>query len=190
MKHLIFDTETTALVSNSLRPIDKQPRIIEFFGYLIDKDQFDLYMEDGWDDKKLHHRQLHTYIDPGIDIPEEVTKITGITKEKLKGAPPFKDVADEIKRFIESADVVVAHNISYDMSVVDFELSRIGRTVAWPRRRICTVEHTECIKGHRLKLMDLHLELFGIGFEKAHSAENDVKATTRCYMELMKRGEI
>lgn len=181
MRHLIFDTETTALVSNSLKPLGKQPRIIEFYGVMIEP------ME-GMELRELGN--LHTYINPGIDIPEEVTKITGITKEQLVDAPAFKEVAAQIWNFIGSADCVVAHNLSYDMSVLNFEFDREGTAASWPVKRICTVEHTEHIKGHRLSLTNLHIELFGDAFAKAHSAENDVRALTRCYLELRNRGEI
>lgn len=176
MKHLIFDTETTNLVHNSLQPLHKQPRIIEFFGLMLD------------DEKDFNEvGSLHCMINPGMPISAEVTRITGIKNEDVAGKPKFNAFIDEIEKIIGSADCIIAHNLSYDLSVTNFEFERLKRKLKWPTRRVCTVEATEHMKGFRLNLMALHTELFGEGFEKAHSAENDVRATARCYVELCKR---
>lgn len=177
MRHLIFDTETTNLIHNSLQPLDKQPRIIEFFGMVLD--------DTDWSEISI----LHKFFNPGIVISEEVVKITGVTNARLAHEPSFSKEASLIKAFINSAHVVVAHNLSYDKSVIDFELRRLGESLEWPAG-ICTVEATEHLKGYRLSLTNLHTELFGVPFEKAHSAEHDVRALARCYIELVKRGEI
>ncbi len=176
MKHLILDTETTALVSNSLLDQKYQPRIIEFYGCLVD------------DDGELI-RELEFFVDPGMPIPAEVTKITGIKPEDLKGAQPWRAHAPEVKALIEEAHIVVAHNLSYDSFVIGSEMQRLGREVSWPFG-VCTVESTEHLKGHRLKLSDLHELLFGEPFTGAHRARVDVAALKRCYFELINRGEI
>ncbi len=178
MKHLLFDTETTNLVHNSLQPLHKQPKIIEAFFLLLD--------DEDWSEVGT----LHSYIDPGEAIPAKVTEITGITDAMVKGQKTFRQWWPEIESFMAQADVVVAHNLSYDMAVMDFELQRMGGAVKWPGRCVCTVEATEWMKGYRLSLTNLHMELFGEAFEKAHSAENDVRAMARCYVELHKRGEL
>ena len=177
MRHLIFDTETTNLVENFERPLTKQPQIIEFFGLVLGDDLEEI-------------ETYHSYFKPTVAIMPIITKITGLTDEKLADAPRFADKAIEIRSLVEKCDVAVAHNASYDRTVVDFELKRAGsRHMQWPRV-ICTVESTEYIKGFRLSLAALHLELFGEAFEGAHRAEHDVRATARCYVELVRRGEI
>lgn len=177
MRHLVFDTETTDLIHNSSRPIAKQPQILEVFCLALD---------DGLEEIE----SLHRYFDPGKPISKEITKITGITDETVKGAPLFRQACGDFKDIIESCDVVVAHNLSYDIGVTNFEFARIGQTVKWPARKVCTVESTEHIKGYRLSLGNLHQELFGETFTGAHRAENDVRALARCYVELVKRGEV
>lgn len=178
MKHLLFDTETTNLIHNSLQPLNKQPKILELFCLVLD--------DEDWSEVEAYH----TYLDPGIPVPEKVTQITGITDEKVKGQPTFGQKWQEIDSLIQRTDAVVAHNLSYDMSIVNFECQRIGAEPVWPSVRVCTVEATEWIKGHRLNLTALHEHLFGEAFEKAHSAENDVRAMARCYIELHKRGDL
>jgi len=174
---LIFDTETTSLVSNSLLREDLQPRIIEFYGQIVD--------ETG---KQIE--ELEFICDPGVPITEEITRITGISAQDVKGKKRFADHADSVIRLLQSADSVVAHNLSYDWFVVNVEMKRLGLKPEWPLIRICTVEETEWIKGYRLNLGALHEELFGERFSGAHRARTDVEALTRCFIALRERGDI
>lgn len=173
MKTLIFDTETTALITNSIIRLEKQPRIIEFFGLILD----------GEEEKE----SFHFLFNPGELISEDTTKITGITNFDVKDKPKFSDRYEWIGSFLELQEEVVAHNLSYDQRVIDFEMKRNGVTLSWPKK-ICTVEATEHLLGYRLSLMALHEHLFGVPFDGAHRAENDVRATARCFIELRKRG--
>jgi DNA polymerase III epsilon subunit-like protein len=93
-----------------------------------------------------------------------------------------------LKKFIEGHDEVVAHNLSYDKSMVDCEMKRAGLTVDWPEL-ICTVEATEHIKGHRLNLTSLHELLMGEAFSGAHRAEADVRALANCFRALRETGK-
>ena len=163
---LIFDTETTGLIDNTLIREQHQPRIIEFFGQVING-------------KGKPIEELEFFADPGMPIPPIITKITGIHAQTLKGAKPFNEHADAVIKLIESCDRVVAHNMSYDHMITEFELRRLGLEVDWPEM-MCTVEQTEWFKGHRLNLQGLHEHLFGQGFDDAHRARTDVEALTRC----------
>lgn len=177
MRTLVLDTETTALVANSLLAEHHLPQIIEFCGLV-------------YDEEARLVDELEFFCDPGRTIPAEVTKITGIKTEDVKGHPSFGHRAMEVRRLIESCDAVVAHNLSYDMTVVDVEMRRLEKAVNWPTDQVCTVEQTEHLKGHRLRLGDLHELLFGEPFAGAHRARVDVEALARCYHELVRRGEI
>lgn len=178
MIDLIFDTETTGLTENSLRSLDKQPHIIEFYGCLLDRDTFTVVGE------------LDLLIKPPIKITPEITKITGITNDMVRDAPRFADVAGSISDLLSKADRKVAHNEAFDHQMLLFEFARLDICVPFPKERICTVEQTEHINGYRMKLTDLHEYLFGTPFKGAHRAKVDVEALTRCYVELIKRGEI
>ena len=179
MKYLIFDTETSGLIKNSLIPIEHQARLIEFFGHIVD--------EDG-----QTHEELEFMVDPGIPISDEITKITGIKPEDVIGKPRFIAEEGRVRAIIGRADAVVAHNLSYDWDIINTELRRCGTAdkVKWPVVRICTVQETEWIKGHRLSLSALHEHLFGEPFAGAHRARVDVAALTRCFLELKQRGDL
>lgn len=176
MNYLVFDTETTDLIKNMLMPLDRQPHIIEFFGLTLNNE---LEEKDSF----------HSLFNNGKKLGMDTVRITGITDEILKDAPKFKDKAVDLKHYIESHDYAIAHNATFDRDVVDVEMKRIGMEIEWPKL-ICTVEATEYIKGHRLRLADLHEVLFGEKFEGAHRAENDVRALARCAKELIKTGII
>lgn len=175
---LVFDTETTALVSNSVLPEKHQPEITEYFGQIVQIPSMEVV------------DQLEFFCKPRQPVSEEVTRITGITNDMLMNEKPFSAYSSLVARQVSSVDAVVAHNLSYDVHVVTTEFSRINQqsSLIWPRRKICTVESTEWLKGYRLNLSALHEELFGEKFAGAHRARQDVEALTRCFCELVNRG--
>jgi len=180
MKVGIFDTETDKLISNSAIPLDKQPRIAEFFGIGIDHVKMKAKLRKG--DK------IDQLLTIGRPLSDESIRITGIEDDMLKGKPTFKEFAPNIVRWIEGHERIVAHNLSYDKEVVDMQMKLAGlREINWPEL-ICTVEATEYLHGYRLSLTALYEDLFEEKFDNAHRAEGDVTALTRCYIELAKRG--
>lgn len=177
MRSLVWDTETTGLTSNSLIKIDNQPRIVEFYGAVVD-DQFEIVEE------------LEFLCNPEIPIPFVTTKVHGITDQMVKYKPPFAERADEVVKLIESTDEAIAHNMYFDRFITETQIKRAGKSVIWPKRQICTVEATEWVKGYRLRLGDLHELLFGERFAGAHRAKTDVVPLIRCCKEMRKRGWI
>jgi len=176
MKHLIFDTETTGLPKGSLVQLDKQPRVIEFAGII-------------WDDATDDEQEHVWLFNPGIPIPPEASKVSGITDAMVHDAPAFAEKAPAIRALLVLADVVVAHNLFFDIHMVSNEFRRADTAdVKWPKG-ICTVEATEHFKSRRLKLAELHHHLFDEHFKGAHRAIVDVRALLRCYKELI-RGEM
>jgi DNA polymerase III alpha subunit (gram-positive type) len=158
-------------------PINRLPEIVEFCGITLNLETGEILKE------------IDTLIKPSKSVTEETTKITGLRDEDLEGAGAFADKKDGIRNLIESAPLVIAHNLSYDKEMIDIEYERLGETIRWPRL-LCTVEATIYLKGYRMNLTGLHEYLFGTGFPSAHRARNDVEALVRCCVELHKRGEI
>jgi DNA polymerase III epsilon subunit-like protein len=178
---LIFDTETTGLIENRTVSLTKQPHMIEFYGQLVN-------LRDG-----SVKRKFHSLVKPPIPLPVKVkgdkgiAEMTGITEEMLDGQPVFKDVAADIFEIIKASPMVIAHNLSFDMDMVDVEFERLNDKVEWPKRKVCTVEQTIHLRGRRLNLTNLHSFLFPGETFTAHRAINDVLALTRCAVELFKR---
>lgn len=180
---VVFDTETTGLVKNMTVKLNKQPEIIEFYGCVVDLSSGAIAEE------------LELVIKPTVEFPMSAYTIretkTKLSNELLEDAPRFKEVADEVRKFLEDAPMTIAHNHSFDRDMVNVEYMRLGQDlIAWPKRTVCTVEQTIHLRGRRLNLTALHELLFEVKFENAHRARNDVEALTRIACELHKRGMI
>ena len=163
---ILFDTETTGLLGVDGNPQELQPYIVEVYAMRLTKT-----ME--------VTNELHIRMKPPIKIPEETTKIHGITNDDVKDCKPFVFHWRKIAHFFEGSRYLAGHNLQYDKKVLFNELNRIDKVTnfPWPMRNLCTVEETVKWKGHRLSLTDLHTEIFGRAFDKAHSAKADVEAT-------------
>jgi DNA polymerase III epsilon subunit-like protein len=174
MKYFFFDTETTGLIKNSKAPADQQPRITELFAMLCDEEGVEL----------SNYNQL---FNPQEKLSAEITKITGLKDSDLRDKPLFKDQVSDIQTLLDDADAVVGHNLSFDLAMVENEYKRASTEVKWPKRKICTIEQTMHLKGHRLSLTKLYELLFSEPFKGAHRAEYDVRAMARCFFELKRR---
>jgi DNA polymerase III epsilon subunit-like protein len=186
MKALIFDTETTGLIENRSLRLDRQPEVIEFYGCLVDLSTGEV------------EEELDTLVRPKTAITEKneknfkgktirsIKSITGIDNAMVAEFSEFGGVADAIFDLIERSPAVIAHNLSFDVDMLEIEADRLGRTIKWPEK-ICTIEQTIFLKGFRLSLGDLYEMLFDERFPGAHRAKADTQALTKICVELYKR---
>jgi DNA polymerase-3 subunit epsilon len=113
-------------------------------------------------------------------------------------------VAGLLAQMIVNTDLIVCHNINFDRILIckmlhDNGMENIASTL-WDRddKWFCTmVGSTEyCQLPGRYgrykwpKLTELHQKLFNEGFEGAHDALADIRATMRCYYEMERLGLI
>jgi DNA polymerase III epsilon subunit-like protein len=174
VRALVLDTETTGLIQNHTVRRALWPEIIEFASVALD-------WESG--EESDHYSTL---IKPSKKLDPKIVEITHLTDDALADQQPFSALAGEIRRRIESADLIIAHNASYDTEMLSMEFERIDQKVAWPRS-LCTVEQSINLKGHRLTLSELHEHLFGLEHQDAHRAATDVKALVRIVKELIRK---
>ncbi len=66
-----------------------------------------------------------TLINPGTTIVPFIARLTGITNEMLKTAPPFHEVAKKIWEMTDNA-VFVAHNVNFDYAFIREEFKQLG----------------------------------------------------------------
>jgi DNA polymerase-3 subunit epsilon len=175
VKTLVFDTETTGLIDNHVLRMDRQPEVIEFAGLLVDLDTGE------------PSEEYETMVRPQRSLDDKIKKITGIVDEDLRDKPRFSEVSSRIKALIEGSQAVLAHNLSFDMEMLDFEFERLGQSLTWPAIKICTIEQTSHLQGFRMNLSMLHQHLLGFRHVDAHRAMADVKALLRCAVELRRR---
>jgi DNA polymerase-3 subunit epsilon len=176
MEFVVYDTETTGLLQPSNSPLESQPEIIEFYGVRMNE-EFEILSE------------VNQLILPVQSIPKDATHVHGITNEMVENKPDFGDVADDIVELIDGANLLVAHNISFDNGMLDVCFKRLNRERPKANHDLCTVEATMAMKGFRLSLTRLHQMLFNTNF-KAHRAKDDVFALVRCFHSLTEQGVI
>ena len=179
MNIIITDTETTGLTKPIPTDIQFQPFMTEIYACKINE-KFEFIEE------------FETFVKPPLPQTKEIIKITGIDDAMLKDAPTFAQVYPRLYDFFCGVDVVVGQNIGFDINIIHYELMRHDwdKKFCYPKRQICTIEASYHYKNKRMKLSDLHEFLFGEGFSNAHRAKSDVMATTRCFVELCRRGDI
>ena len=159
-------------------PVESQPRIIEIAAILWDTNTGD------------QETVLDTLVNPGIDIPPEITKITGIRGIHVKGKPAWSELElDNFHNLLASADVITGHNLRFDLTLVEYEARRMGKALELSDGDlICTVEQTEFVKGFRLKLQSLYEHLTGNKNVQTHRALDDVKMQLECFRLLASDG--
>ena len=132
-------------------------------------------------------RTYHQYINPERDVPEEVVKVHGLTTEFLRDYPIFSEVAQDFIDFVGDDGVLVAHNASFDMKFINYELKRLGFIgYEWDR----VVDTLEIAKnkfpGQRNNL-DVLCKRFGIdnSARTFHGALLDAQLLAEVYLELL-----
>lgn len=191
MNKIIFDTETTGRPTNwkaADDDVEAWPRMVEIAWIVVDDN-----------DEKLFSKRYIIKPDNYL-IPIEVSNIHKITTEiAYSEGVELEIVLDEFNRDLKNADLLIAHNIDFDYPILNCEFKRLNiQNNLSELSRFCTMKTNEVCLFCNLgrdgkkwpKLSELHLKLFGSKFENAHSALVDAEATTKCFLELKKRGII
>jgi DNA polymerase-3 subunit epsilon len=127
-------------------------------------------MPDGAKHKK---RKL---INPERPIPPEVSLIHGITDEMVKDAPFFRDAANEIKQFLEGADLAGYNSNKFDWPLLMEEFLRAGLEFDIEGKKLLDVQKIYHLMEPR-NLSAAYKFYCNQNLENAHSAEADTMAT-------------
>jgi DNA polymerase-3 subunit epsilon len=122
-------------------------------------------------------------VNPGRPIPKASSDVTGIDDDKVKDAPPFAAVAEQILAILNDA-VPLAYNAEYDRKVLQAEMARCGitlpqmppalrRNVEWLDPLIWARELQRAEKSRALSEVAARL---GIELTQAHRAADDAIA--------------
>jgi DNA polymerase III epsilon subunit-like protein len=164
MIYLLFDTETTGIPKHPSSKPEVQPRLIEFGGVLVESSGEVL-------------EEIHCLINPEEKLEQIITKITGLTDEDLKSRWTFPEACKSILPAFKQADVLVAHNLPFDLTMMELEVERAGITDwVWPKERICTVQEHAEEWGTFPRLLHLYEHYMGHPLEQTHRALDDVYA--------------
>ncbi len=130
----------------------------------------------------------HKLINPQIPIPKASSDIHGITDEKVKDAPVFKEVANELKQFIDNADLSGYNSNRFDIPLLMEEFLRAGIVLDMSNRKMLDVQTI----FHMMEKRTLGAA-YKFYCEKelidAHSAEADASATWEILEAQLERYE-
>ncbi|HSV11292.1 MAG TPA: 3'-5' exonuclease [Hanamia sp.] len=118
----------------------------------------------------------HKYINPQMPIPKASSAVHGITDDKVKDAQTFKEVANELKQFIDTADLSGYNSNRFDIPLLMEEFLRAGITLEMHNRRMLDVQTIFHMMEKRT-LGAAYKFYCEKDLEDAHSAEADATAT-------------
>lgn len=118
----------------------------------------------------------HKFINPQMPIPKSSIDIHGITDEKVKDAPTFKEVANELKQFIDNADLSGYNSNRFDIPLLMEEFLRAGIELDMTNRRMLDVQTIFHMMEKRT-LEAAYKFYCTKDLVDAHSAEADASAT-------------
>ena len=162
--YIIFDTETTGLNENLDKIIEigalkyENNELVEEFSYLIN---------------------------PEIDIPANITSITGITNEMITSEKTIDFILPKFIEFVGDYPII-CHNTPFDIGFINANLKRLNLPLM-QNQTLDTIELArEFIpKAYNYKLTTLK-NYFHLDFGSHRSIE-DCKTTNYIYQECKKR---
>jgi DNA polymerase-3 subunit alpha len=207
MRFLVFDTETTGLPKSKY----SDPKNIYDWPYIV---QFSYIIYD------LREHSIEKIVDRIIKIPsdvaisEESSRIHCITKNDTEERGlPIDEIIYEFINDFKTADVVVGHNLGFDINVLTAEMYRLSKSmeddetkmldllrkikIVNDKKKIyCTMKESGVICNIKAftktnkeyikfpTLSELHSHLFGYVPRNLHNSLNDVMVTARCFAKL------
>ncbi|GAF65259.1 DNA replication protein dnaD [Bacillus sp. TS-2] len=162
-RYVVIDLETTG------HSFKKGDRIIQIGAVVIENEQI--------------VERFASFIQPGIEIPEFITELTGIRDEDVVNAPTFSEVYPLLKEMLESRHFV-AHNVLFDYSFLIEHIKAIGEA---PPRFYCydTVELSRILLPQEESYKLGHLaEQLGFTHDRPHQADSDAEVTAELFILL------
>ena len=118
----------------------------------------------------------HKILNPQIPIPKGSSDVHGFTDEMVKNSPTFKEVANELKQFIDNADLSGYNSNRFDIPLLMEEFLRSGIQIDMSNRRMVDVQNVFHMMERRT-LAAAYQFYCNKELCDAHSAEADATAT-------------
>lgn len=115
-------------------------------------------------------------LNPEMPISAVSVDVHGITNEMVKDAPTFKQVANEIKQFLEQCDLAGYNSNRFDIPMLAEEFLRVGLDFEFKGRKLVDVQKVYHLMEQRT-LSAAYKFYCSKNLEDAHSAEADASAT-------------
>lgn len=183
MNYLVYDTETNGFPPHA-RMTQLAFCLFNDEGTILCANQ-DFVKPDGWVIPKTAF-----FLDNGMT-----------TERNEELGKPVEEVLNYFLAALNEADYKIAHNHNFDVQIVQNELikSKLDHKLFQNKKHFCTMlESVDFVKalnkcgkpGKWPNLQELHNKCFGEGFDGAHDALADVKATVRCFLYMKENGII
>lgn len=132
-------------------------------------------------------RTYHQYINPEREVPEDAFKVHGLNYEFLKDYPTFDKIAQEWVDFVGDDGILVAHNATFDVNFVNYQLSELGYEKYSFDRVVDTLEIAKAKFPGQRNNLDVLCKRFGIDNSKRtfHGALLDAELLADVYLELL-----
>ncbi|UAY53022.1 3'-5' exonuclease [Ferruginibacter albus] len=125
-------------------------------------------------------------LNPQMLIPKQSSDVHGITDEMVKDAPSFKQVANELKQFIEGCDLGGYNSNRFDIPLLMEEFLRAGMEIDLSDRKMVDVQHIFYTMEPRT-LTAAYKFYCEKELVNAHGAEADINATIEVLLSQIKR---
>jgi DNA polymerase-3 subunit epsilon len=139
-------------------------------------------------------RRSRKLLNPGVPIPEEASKIHGITDAMVADAEPFAAIASRLASWFAPPLLAVGYNATrFDAPMLDAELARAGVEGRMPAEILDPLVFVRWFhRGQRVRRLVEAAALYGIqpADGAAHSAAVDCQMTGELVLAMVKRGII
>ncbi|OGX61630.1 MAG: ATP-dependent DNA helicase DinG, partial [Paenibacillus sp. RIFOXYA1_FULL_44_5] len=125
-------------------------------------------------------------VNPEMEIPSFITRLTGITDEMVAAAPSIEQIAEKIAPYLQDT-IIVAHNAQFDIKFLQKMLSAAG-FLPFSGRVLDTVKFLQLLfptlSSVKLSVVS---SIWGIAHEAPHRAESDALATADIWLRCLER---
>jgi len=133
-------------------------------------------------------KEFNTFVDPGMPIPKEITKLTGITDDDVKGAPDEKTAMEMFLEFAGDRPII-AHNADFDTGFMHAACARHGLrfspvyldTLALSRALLPD------LKRFKLDTVSNHLKLPKFNHHRASDDAMVVARIMGCFLPMLRQ---
>ncbi|MEZ4936435.1 MAG: exonuclease domain-containing protein [Crocinitomicaceae bacterium] len=123
--------------------------------------------------------EFKSLVNPEAPIPEFIVRLTGISDQMVVNAPKFYEIARQVVEITEDC-VFVAHNVSFDYTIVRNEFKALG--FDYRREHLCTVRASKyVIPGYKSYSLGKISKDLGIQIQDRHRAYGDALATSELF---------
>ncbi len=129
-------------------------------------------------------RSYESLINPNRKIPEFITRLTTIRNGDVQDAPEFGDIAQDVLDFIGD-DVLVGHNVGFDIGFINAELSRVDKPKLINERIDTMGLGMRLLREVRKPSLDHVAAAVGLNPRGTHRAGGDARLTAEVAVRLM-----